>query len=73
MFYLSIRLCFWSYFIIDQQVTAWDAIKKSFYYIGALGSQNTHSDRCERLKKLGVKTKKSIPQKLIDRAKNEQK
>ena len=23
------------------------AIKKSFYYIGALGSQNTHSDRCE--------------------------
>jgi len=29
------------------------AIKKSFYYIGALGSQNTHSDRCERLKKLG--------------------
>ncbi|MDB9935471.1 XdhC family protein [Candidatus Pelagibacter sp.] len=29
------------------------AIKKKFYYIGALGSQNTHSDRCERLKKLG--------------------
>ena len=29
------------------------AIKKRFYYIGALGSQNTHSDRCERLKKLG--------------------
>ena len=29
------------------------AIKKSFYYIGALGSQNTHSDRCVRLKKLG--------------------
>ena len=27
----------------------------------------------ERLKTLGVKTKKSIPQKLIDRAKNEQK
>jgi len=29
------------------------AIKKRFYYIGALGSQNTHSERCERLKKLG--------------------
>ena len=29
------------------------AIKKRFYYIGALGSQNTHSDRCARLKKLG--------------------
>ncbi len=29
------------------------ALKKNFYYIGALGSQNTHSDRCERLKKLG--------------------
>jgi len=29
------------------------ALKKKFYYIGALGSQNTHSDRCERLKKLG--------------------
>jgi len=29
------------------------AIKKKFYYIGALGSQNTHSDRCERLKKIG--------------------
>ena len=28
-------------------------IKKRFYYIGALGSQNTHSDRCKRLKKLG--------------------
>ena len=29
------------------------AIKKRFYYIGALGSQNTHSDRCARLKKIG--------------------
>ena len=29
------------------------ALKKKFFYIGALGSQNTHSDRCERLKKLG--------------------
>ena len=28
--YLSIRLCFWSYFIIDQEITARDAIKKSF-------------------------------------------
>ena len=29
--YLSIRLCFWSYFIIDQEITALDAIKKSLY------------------------------------------
>ena len=29
------------------------ALKKNFYYIGALGSQNTHSDRCERLKNFG--------------------
>jgi xanthine dehydrogenase accessory factor len=29
------------------------AMKKRFYYIGALGSKNTHSDRCKRLKKLG--------------------
>ena len=29
------------------------ALKKKFYYIGALGSQNTHSNRCKRLKKLG--------------------
>ena len=29
------------------------ALKNNFYYIGALGSKNTHSDRRERLKKLG--------------------
>jgi len=29
------------------------AIKKKFYYIGALGSKKTHSNRCERLKKAG--------------------
>jgi len=29
------------------------ALKKNFYYIGALGSQNTHFDRCERLKNFG--------------------
>ena len=29
------------------------ALKKKFYYIGALGSQNTHFDRCERLKNFG--------------------
>ena len=29
------------------------ALKKNFYYIGALGSQNTHFDRCERLKIFG--------------------
>ena len=29
------------------------AIKKNFYYIGALGSKKTHTNRCERLKKAG--------------------
>ena len=29
------------------------AIKKKFYYIGALGSKKTHANRCERLKKSG--------------------
>ena len=29
------------------------ALKKNFYYIGALGSKKTHKDRCERLKKAG--------------------
>ena len=29
------------------------AIKKKFYYIGALGSKKTHENRCERLKKSG--------------------
>ena len=29
------------------------ALKKKFYYIGALGSKKTHSNRCERLKKAG--------------------
>ena len=29
--YLSIRLCFWSYFIIDEEITALDAIKKSYF------------------------------------------
>ena len=29
------------------------AIKKKFYYIGALGSKKTHINRCERLKKAG--------------------
>ena len=27
------------------------ALKKNFYYIGALGSKKTHENRCERLKK----------------------
>jgi len=29
------------------------AIKKKFYYIGALGSNKTHTNRCKRLKKSG--------------------
>ena len=29
------------------------AIKKKFYYIGALGSKKTHTNRCERLQKAG--------------------
>ena len=29
------------------------AMKKKFYYIGALGSKKTHENRCERLKKSG--------------------
>ena len=33
------------------------ALKKKFYYIGALGSKKTHENRCERLKKSGFKDK----------------
>ena len=33
------------------------AIKKKFYYIGALGSKKTHENRCERLKKAGFSDK----------------
>ena len=29
------------------------AIRKKFYYVGALGSKKTHENRCERLKKSG--------------------
>ena len=29
------------------------AIKKKFYYIGALGSKKTHENRCQRLKEAG--------------------
>jgi len=34
------------------------AIKKNFYYIGALGSKKTHTNRCERLKKVGFNDEK---------------
>ena len=30
------------------------AIKKKFYYIGALGSKKTHTNRCQRLKEAGL-------------------
>jgi len=33
------------------------ALKKNFYYIGALGSKKTHENRCERLKKSGFNDK----------------
>ncbi len=29
------------------------ALKKKFYYIGALGSKKTHENRCKRLKEAG--------------------
>jgi len=33
------------------------ALKKKFFYIGALGSKKTHTDRCTRLKKAGFADK----------------
>ena len=34
------------------------AIKKNFFYIGALGSKKTHENRCKRLKEAGFKDEK---------------
>ena len=33
------------------------ALKKNFYYIGALGSKKTHENRCQRLKEAGFSDK----------------
>ena len=33
------------------------ALKKNFYYIGALGSKKTHENRCQRLRDAGFKEK----------------
>ena len=33
------------------------ALKKNFYYIGALGSKKTHENRCQRLKEVGFSDK----------------
>ena len=33
------------------------ALKKKFYYIGALGSKKTHKNRCQRLKDSGFSEK----------------
>ena len=33
------------------------ALKKKFYYIGALGSKKTHENRCQRLKEVGFSDK----------------
>ena len=36
------------------------ALKKNFYYIGALGSKKTHENRCKRLKESGFSNKEII-------------
>ena len=36
------------------------ALKKNFYYIGALGSKKTHENRCKRLKESGFSNKEIL-------------
>ncbi len=50
IFYFFLKCVLFFFFL---SIFFYSVLKKNFYYIGALGSQNTHSDRCERLKNFG--------------------